>query len=299
MIVYVIRSHDMSAIEHEVASQPEVWLEASRLAGDAPLPAHGARLAVIGCGTSLYVAQAYAAAREAAGLGESDACPASEFPVGRRYDEILVVSRSGTTSEVLDVLRAVGAERTLAVTAVPDSPVARAAGRIIALPFADERSVVQTRFATSALMLLLTHVGFDPAPAAAAARRVLDGELPVDPGEFERFQFLGRGWTVGLASEAALKMREAALAWSEAYPAMEYRHGPIALAAPDTAVLSFGPLDPSLEAEIRHTGATLIPSDEQPLGSLVLVHRLAIRLAQKRGLDPDAPRNLTRSVVLP
>ena len=52
-------------------------------------------------------------------------------------------------------------------------------------------------------------------------------------------------------------------------------------------------------AEIRHTGATLIPSDEQPLGSLVLVHRLAIRLAQKRGLDPDAPRNLTRSVVLP
>ena len=259
MIVYVIRSHDMSAIEHEVASQPEVWLEASRLAGDAPLPAHGARLAVIGCGTSLYVAQAYAAAREAAGLGESDGFPASEFPVGRRYDEILVVSRSGTTSEVLDVLRAVGAERTLAVTAVPDSPVARAAGRIIALPFADERSVVQTRFATSALMLLLTHVGFDPAPAAAAARRVLDGELPVDPGEFERFQFLGRGWTVGLASEAALKMREAALAWSEAYPAMEYRHGPIALAAPDTAVLSFGPLDPSLEAEIRHTGATPDP----------------------------------------
>ena len=75
----------MSAIEHEVASQPEVWLEASRLAEDASLPAHGARLAVIGCGTSLYVAQAYAAAREAAGLGESDAFPASEFPAGADY----------------------------------------------------------------------------------------------------------------------------------------------------------------------------------------------------------------------
>ena len=77
----------MSAIEHEVASQPEVWLEASRLAGDAPLPAHGARLAVIGCGTSLYVAQAYAAAREAAGLGESDAFPVGDIGIARALAE--------------------------------------------------------------------------------------------------------------------------------------------------------------------------------------------------------------------
>ena len=300
MIVYVIRSHDMSAIEHEVASQPEVWLEASRLAGDAPLPAHGARLAVIGCGTSLYVAQAYAAAREAAGLGESDAFPASEFPVGRRYDEILVVSRSGTTSEVLDVLRAVGAERTLAVTAVPDSPVARAAGRIIALPFADERSVVQTRFATSALMLLLTHVGFDPSPAAAAARRVLDGELPVDPGEFERFQFLGRGsgwsgWRRRRRSRCArppLHGRRRTRRWNiaTARSPSPPRTRPCCRSARST---------PPWRPRSATPAQPLIPSDEQPLGSLVLVHRLAIRLAQKRGLDPDAPRNLTRSVVLP
>ena len=54
---------------------------------------------------------------------------------------------------------------------------------------------------------------------------------PVDDG-IAQITFLGRGWTVGLAREAALKCREAAAFWAEAYPAMDYRHGPISIAAP-------------------------------------------------------------------
>ena len=103
---------------------------------------------------------------------------------------------------------------------------------------------------------------------------------------------------MGLAYEAALKLREAALAWSEAYPAMEYRHGPIALADGRTLVVPMGEIDPALAADIRATGATLLDAEAEPLASLVLAHRLAISLAHLRGLDPDNPRNLTRSVVL-
>src|SRR4051812_45967638 len=116
----------MSAIAQEVASQPSVWLEAARLAADPALPGSGARVAVAGCGTSLYMAQAWAAAREAAGHGETDAFPASELPTGRRYDRLVVISRSGTTTEVLDLL---GREPTpsVALTAVPGSPVIDAA----------------------------------------------------------------------------------------------------------------------------------------------------------------------------
>jgi fructoselysine-6-P-deglycase FrlB-like protein len=290
----------MSAIEQEVASQPAVWHEAATAARDAPLPAHGARLAVVGCGTSLFVAQAFAAAREQAGLGETDAFAASEFPSARRYHQLLAISRSGTTTEVCELLRALdGAAPTLAITAVADSPVAQLAGSAVVLSFADERSVVQTRFASSALVLLLTHLGIDVTPAIAAAKRVLAEPLPIDPGGYRRFQFLGHGWTVGLAQEAALKLREAAQAWAEAYPAMEYRHGPIALADAATAVIPIGPIDAALADDIRSTHATLLEPDEQPLASLVLAHRLAIRLAEIAGLDPDAPRNLTRSVVLP
>jgi fructoselysine-6-P-deglycase FrlB-like protein len=290
----------MSAIEQEVASQPEVWREAARLdAGDA-LPRHGERVGVVGCGTSLYVAAAYAALREAAGLGETDAFPASEFPAGRAYDAVLAISRSGTTTEVLDVVAVIG-ERipTVVITAVADSPLARTAGRVVVLPFADERSVVQTRFATTTLVLVRTHMGIDPAPAVAAAERVLELPLPIDPAGFDRFHFLGRGWAVGLAHEAALKLREAAQAWSEAYPAMEYRHGPIATADSRTLVIPIGELDPDLESDIRATGATVLDPEAEPLASVVLAHRLAIALAHVRGLDPSNPRNLTRSVVLP
>jgi fructoselysine-6-P-deglycase FrlB-like protein len=290
----------MSAIEQEVASQPAVWHEAAAAARAAPLPAPGTRLAVIGCGTSLFVAQAFAAARERAGLGETDAFAASEFPSGRRYPQLLAISRSGTTTEVCDLLRAVDSDApTVAITAVADSPVAQLAGDAVVLSFADERSVVQTRFATSALVLLLAHLGTDVRPAIAAAKRVLAEPLPIDPADYRRFQFLGHGWTVGLAHEAALKLREAAQVWAESYPAMEYRHGPIALAEAATAVIPMGPIDAALADDIRSTHATLLEPDDQPLASLVLAHRLAIRLAEIRGLDPDAPRNLTRSVVLP
>jgi fructoselysine-6-P-deglycase FrlB-like protein len=289
----------MSAIEQELASQPAVWREAAALPIGDRLPPRAARLAVLGCGTSLYVAQAYARSRESAGHGETDAFAASEFPAGRRYDAVLAISRSGTTTEVRDALAALaGRTPTTLLTADADSPLARTAGCTIALPFADEHSVVQTRFATAALVVLLEGLGIDTAPAAAAAERVLDRPLPVDPASFDRFHFLGTGWTVGLAAEGALKLREAARAWTEAYPAMEYRHGPIATADERTLVMPFGPIDAALAADARATGAHVLEPEAEPLASLVLCHRLAVALAATRGLDPDTPRNLTRSVVL-
>src|SRR3954466_10412679 len=149
----------------EIASQPELWPRAAQLATDAAdvLPAHGARTCVVGCGTSLYMAQAWAALRERAGHGRTDAFAASELPGARHYDTLVAISRSGTTSEVLHVLargRAV-ATHSLAITAVAGSPVTDAADNAIVLDFADERSVVQTRFATSALTLLRAHTGDD------------------------------------------------------------------------------------------------------------------------------------------
>ena len=92
--------------EAEIASQPACWLRAAELAGDVAgqLPARGERVAVVGCGTSWFIAQSYAAARETAGQGETDAFAASEMPAGRRYDRVLALSRSGTTTEILDLL---------------------------------------------------------------------------------------------------------------------------------------------------------------------------------------------------
>jgi fructoselysine-6-P-deglycase FrlB-like protein len=93
-------------------------------------------------------------------------------------------------------------------------------------------------------------------------------------------------------------MREAAQAWSESYPAMDYRHGPIAVAGPSSLVWMLGAPPAGLTQQIVATGATVVTSDLDPLAQLIQTQRSAVAVARARGLDPDTPRGLTRSVVL-
>jgi fructoselysine-6-P-deglycase FrlB-like protein len=292
---------EAGGIDVELASQPDLWRRAAGLAAEVRplLPAWGERVAIAGCGTSWFIAQSYAAAREAAGHGLTDAFAASEMPVRHVYDRVVVLSRSGTTTEIVDLLgRLRGTAPTIAITAVPDSPVAAAADGVIVLDFADETSVVQTRFATTELALLRAQLGHDIESAAADAERILAELLPAVLAEAEQFTFLGTGWTVGLAAEAALKLREAASRWTESYPAMEYRHGPIAVTGPGSVVWLLGPAPDGLIAEVAATGGVAWQSEDDPMAELVRVHMLAAAMARARGLDPDRPRNLTRSVIL-
>jgi fructoselysine-6-P-deglycase FrlB-like protein len=292
----------MRAITSEIASQPALWRKAAGVAQAAAgvLPAPGEPAAVIGCGTSHHIALAYAALREGRNLGTTDAWIASELPPHRSYGRVVAISRSGTTTEVLRTLEGLrGSTATVAVTAAPHSPVASAADDTIVLDFANEQSVVQTRFATTALALLRAHTGDRLEAAIVGGEAALAGALPVEPARFTQFVFLGQGWTVGLANEAALKLREAASAWTEAYPAMEYRHGPISVAGPGTLVWAIGPVDPGVLADAAGTGATVVDVGSDPMAELVLIQRMAVELAEARGLDPDHPKHLTRSVVLP
>jgi fructoselysine-6-P-deglycase FrlB-like protein len=290
----------------EIASQPETWQQVVDTVDEAgpKLPKTGQRVAVIGCGTSYYIAQAVASIRESRGLGETDAFVASEMPADRRYDAVVAISRSGTTTEVIRALDALPKDaRSLAISTEPDLPVVATATDAVLLPFADETSIVQTRFATTTLALMRAAFGEDLAPAIADARTAVEQALPHDPSDFEHFVFLGHGWTVGLAAEAALKFREAAGAWTEAYPAMEYRHGPISVAGPSTLVWFLTEAEAEAEADlveaIRATGATVQESQLDPMAELVTLQRTAVALAESRGLDPDRPQHLTRSVVLP
>jgi len=95
-------------VSTEIATQPDLWRQ---VAGGfaqygGALPKAGQRVAAVGCGTSWFMAMAYAALREDLGQGETDAFAGSEFPADRAYDAIVVISRSGTTTEVLELIRA-------------------------------------------------------------------------------------------------------------------------------------------------------------------------------------------------
>ncbi|MEU6076003.1 SIS domain-containing protein [Micromonospora sp. NPDC047074] len=288
----------------EVFGQPDDWSGVvSRVAEFAgALPRPGVRTAVVGCGTSFYMAQAYAALRERAGLGETDAFAASEHRLGRGYDAVLVISRSGTTTEVIEILKSLRERgvRTSAIVATDGTPVTRLADQVILLSEVDESSVVQTRFATSALALLRASLGEDLTGAVADVAAVLAEEEQALAGLVDAGQitFLGSGWTVGLAEEAALKLRESAQCWTESYPAMEYRHGPISVAEPGRVTWALGAVPDGLAEQVRATGARFEHRDIDPMAELVRVHRLCLAKAARAGLDPDRPRHLTRSVIL-
>lgn len=284
----------------EIASQPAVWALAAALSADAGplLAAPGERLLVLGCGTSAFVAASIAALRERAGLGMTDWAYASELPAGRSYDRVVALTRSGTTTEVLEALGTVEAGRRVVLTAVADSPAGALADDVVLLDFADETSVVQTRFPTATLVLARGAFGEAVDGLVGAAESALAAPMPVDVADVDHFVYLGRGWTLGLAHEAALKIREAAQAHAESYPALDYRHGPIALAGARSLVWVFGDVPARLAEDIAATGATVVAGPEDPLAQLVRAQRLAVAVAAHRGLDPDRPRHLTRSVIL-
>jgi fructoselysine-6-P-deglycase FrlB-like protein len=287
-------------MEAELASQPDAWERAAGLTTErALLPASGERIAVVGCGTSWFMAQSYAAARESSGHGVTDAFPASEAFVDRGYDAIVAITRSGTTTEVLELLDGVrGRTRTVGIVGDPNTPLPGLVDDVVLLAFADEQSVVQTRFATTALALLRASLGEDLTQAIADAREAVAIELAEELVTAAQYTFLGSGWTVGLAHEAALKMREAAQSWTESYPAKEYRHGPIAIAAPGRVTWMFGAAPVGLSADIAVTGARYENRPVDAMADLIRAQRVALERARRAGLDPDQPRNLTRSVIL-
>ena len=288
-------------VEDELASQPDCWSAAIASVDrfSAALPDAGERVAVVGCGTSLYMSRAYAALREGAGHGETDAFAASEYRSGRTYDRFVGISRSGTTTELVELIDRLGpSTRTTVITADAATPAAARASNVIELSMAAERSVVQTRFPTTVLCVLRAALGEDLGDVVAGGRSAVTDPLPVEPAAAHQFTFLGLDWAAAIADEAALKCREAAGAWTESYPAMEYRHGPISVSGEGTVVWMFGAAPPGLADDAVATGATFVDDDLDPMVDLIRDQRLAVGLARQNGLDPDRPRSLSFSVVL-
>jgi fructoselysine-6-P-deglycase FrlB-like protein len=304
-----------TATRAEIASQPELWQQALDIAaaGVDHLPAVGERVLVVGCGTSYYVAVAFAMLREWHGCGPTDALVASELPPRlRRYDGVIAISRSGTSSELLDAVRTIRAQQpdtpVIALLGQQDTPLAALVSAVVDLSFADEVSVVQTRFPTTQLILLRAALAQAQQPAARhgpltgldrlpeRARHALSGPLPRH--DIRQLVVLGSGWGTAIAQEAALKVREAAGAWTEAYPVGEYRHGPVATCGPGTLVWGLDPVPADIVEAVTTAGGRVEHGCAEPLIELVRLQRFAVDLAVAGGRDPDRPRLLSRSVIL-
>jgi fructoselysine-6-P-deglycase FrlB-like protein len=288
----------------ELASQPEVWRTAAAAsAASGVLPTAGEKALILGCGTSYYIGQAYARLRTAAGLGPTRAEIPSELDHIEHDETIVLLSRSGTTGDLVHVGRqARDSHRVVSIVGEAGTPIHELApDSTLLLDFADEQSVMQTRFATASLTALRTSLGTDIAPISAEATDALTDALPLADDAFASLAhlvFLGSRWSAALAQEAALKVREAAGFWTEAYPLFEYQHGPISCASPNSLVWSFADVPDSVAKDIAATGAALAVSPRDPQAELVRVHRLAVALAAREDRDPDRPPHLSRSVTV-
>jgi glucosamine--fructose-6-phosphate aminotransferase (isomerizing) len=124
---------------------------------------------------------------------------------------------------------------------------------------------------------------------------------------------LGRGPTLAIAREAALKLKETSNFHAEAFSGAEFVHGPIALIEASYPVLLFMPTDQAadglreLAADLRRKNANVFMTDNQDLPALAPDHPdtdavcliqsfypLALRVAQRRGTDVDLPRHLQK-----
>jgi glucosamine--fructose-6-phosphate aminotransferase (isomerizing) len=249
----------------ESSTSGEAIAAAVEAAGRAPaaqdLLAGADRIVVTGAGSSYYLAQAVAAAARAVLRRPVIAAPLSELilrpegvlvgntGVGR--EPVVIISRSGSTSEAVRVAELMGAagHPTIAVTCRAGSPLAALADVTLVSPAGDETAIVMTRSFASMLALLLTlvaTVGRDAALAAdltGASRRWPEAVAAATVGRrlgathWSRIVVLGGGPAFGIAVEWGLKLTETSQVPTSAFEPLEFRHGPISVCEPGMLVV--------------------------------------------------------------
>ncbi|OLV15387.1 SIS domain-containing protein [Deinococcus marmoris] len=329
--------------EREFESQPEVWGAVLDRRESSPFQ-DVERVVVFGSGTSYYLALLLADLLRT-GLGlDAVAQPSCEVWIHPertlKNPQTLfgvAVSRSGESSEAVLAARTLNdlGGRVLAISCHADSTLVKMADQVLLVPEGAEEGLVMSRSFSSMLLavqkIVMGESGSNLNALPAAARRVLDKcEKPLKQlahkTDFQRFVFLGSGVNLPLTQEAALKMQEMAIVTSEAYSALEYRHGPKATAGPDTLVTLFAwdshrAEQRQLLKDLHGYGVTTLVIGENlddlaavsdarveldsgldETGRLALnllpVHRLALETARRLGRDPDLSQNLTQVVRL-
>ena len=316
----------MNVTERVIREQFPFWKGALELA----LPAPGKGLNVIvGCGTSYYLAMSIAATFNREGH-MAIAVPGAEWArrpgsYAAAQDGVTVValSRSGESSETVQAVEASrkAGMRTIAITCEKDSSIARAAETVIFAPTHPSEGIVMTSSASLMLLIGLRMAGASIDAGIAATAEALMEKADADISRIiqgrSHFVYLGSGLLYGLATEGALKLQEMSLSYSQSFHPMEYRHGPISLVDDKTFVVAVYNADTAEEEagviqDIRDKGAFVLafggPGDlsldvpagnaDRALAVLAVLQILGERVAEMRGVDTEAPRHLSKVVVL-
>ena len=244
---------------------------------------------------------------------------------------LLAISQSGRSDDLVEQTKSASraGALTVALVNVTDSPLAQASDIVLPLEAGPEHSVAATKsfVATLAALLRLTALwAEDDALAGAVARlperltaaAALDWSAcfgALTPAS--SLITIGRGPTLAIAREAALKLKETCNLHAEGFSGAEFLHGPVALVSNNYPILIFMPGDAAadalvaLEADLRRKHAAVfsiepgagegrlpaLPPDRPETDAICLIqsfYAAAVRLAKLRGVDADRPRHLQK-----
>jgi glucosamine--fructose-6-phosphate aminotransferase (isomerizing) len=244
----------------------------------------------------------------------------------------LAISQSGRSDDLIEA--AASARRAGALTAAlvneAGSPLAAACDIALPIGAGPECAVAATKSFVASLSALLRLVALwaedgalrgalDRLPARLAAATGLDWAEAIDAfAVAQSLVVIGRGPTLSVAREAALKLKEVANLHAEAFSGAEFLHGPVTLVGANYPLLMFVAPDETasgmrrLAAELRGKGADLfradpegdgggglpaLPPDHPDADALCLIqsfYAILPRLAAARGIDADRPRHLQK-----
>lgn len=244
----------------------------------------------------------------------------------------LAISQSGRSDDLVEQAKSARASGalTVALVNVVDSPLASACEIVMPVGAGPELSVAasKTFVASLAALLRLTAAWASDDDLAAAIGRLperldaatdLDWDAPVEIlAASKSLVMIGRGPTLAIAREAALKLKETCNLHAEAFSGAEFLHGPIALASRSYPILLFMTGDATapglqrLAADLRkkdtalfiaEPGATdparlpALAPDHPDTDAVCLIqsfYAMIVRLARRLGTDVDSPRHLRK-----
>lgn len=240
----------------------------------------------------------------------------------------IAVSQSGRSDDLVEMTGMARRQGALTMAVVNDetSPLASIADVMLPMAAGRERSVAATKTFVSSLaaLLRLTAVWADDLTLLAALERLpqrlaqasdLDWRAASGAlADATSLVTIGRGPTLAIAREAALKLKETCDLHAEPFSSAEFMHGPIALVAPSYPIVLFVPTDAAktgmanLSADLRQKGARVfatgqpqelptLPADHPDTDAVCLIqsfYALLVEIADERGIDADNPRHLQK-----
>jgi glucosamine--fructose-6-phosphate aminotransferase (isomerizing) len=264
------------------------------------------------------------------GIAVAEAAPNVATVYGRRLhldgQLVLTISQSGRSDDLTEFATMAKAAGALTATIVNDtgSPLAAASDIVLPMAAGPELSVAATKSFVAAMAMLLrlaaAWTGNEAMravtarlPERLAAATALDwsAALPALAGAAS-LTTIGRGPTLPVAREAALKLKETCGLHAEAFSSAEFQHGPMALVEPRYPIVLVMPGDEArvgameLAADLRKKGAALfctgdnlpaLAPDHPDADAPCLIqsfYALTVAVAARRGTDADRPRHLQK-----